>query len=140
MTPITVPTAIHAPVDHATILRCIAMRETGSKKHPEGDDASRGKKGETTRWQILPASWNRFADKPWNRLSPNQRRQVAEGILREIVSVYRARHNGSLPDAWEIAVRWRLGANCQAITFEAVEYADEVLNLYLDARKSIKAP
>lgn len=110
-----------AAVDEARLLASIAQVET-----PNG--VRRGRAGELTRYQILPATWRRFSSVPMARATPAEVERVARCILREITEQLDAQH---LPhDAHEYALRWNAGARATFFQVTTWHYARRVSAIY----------
>jgi hypothetical protein len=114
-------------VSDLAILEAIAQVETGNKP------SVRGRLGERTRFQILPATWRRYSTVPISRAaaSLDEAERVARQHLQHIRSVLVAR--GIAQTVYNIAVAWNAGPDYARITRKTVDYASRVKALVYDA-------
>ncbi len=71
------------------LLAALAICESGTPKHPEGNDHARGRAGEVSRYQITPEVWHEHVRHPY--AGPEHKTTafwVADVIVRSRVSAY----------------------------------------------------
>lgn len=65
------------------LLAALAIIESSDAKHPAGNDLARGKRGEVSRYQIMPATWKRFGGGALvNAHDPSKSKVIALRIVR----------------------------------------------------------
>lgn len=106
-----------AEVDLNRLLTAIAEKETGNR-------ALRGRAGERTIYQILPATWRRFSRVPIDRATPAEARRVALAYLHEI------RKNLYEETPYNYALHWNAGSSATRFSRQTRDYAQCVANLY----------
>lgn len=108
-----------AQADHYdSILEAIAKVETGLTP-----DAV-GRRGERSRFQIMPATWIRFSQVDQHTASLSETRRVARRILAEIEKVHRRR--GLRIDAYGLALGWNAGPWARKHSGATLDYAERV--------------
>ncbi|MDX2185911.1 MAG: lytic transglycosylase domain-containing protein [Opitutaceae bacterium] len=105
------------------ILWAIAEVETGNRPHLRGRD------GELTQFQILPATWRRYSRlAPWEaRNRPDEADRVAREHLRHIKE--QLGRSGKPLTVFHIAAAWNAGPNRSRFSLETIDYAARVANL-----------
>lgn len=110
---------IPAFADHYDrILEAIAKVETGLTP-----DAI-GRRGERSRFQIMPTTWARFSRANQHTASHYETRRVARRILAEIEKVHLRR--GLRVDAYGLALGWNAGPWARKYTGTTLDYAERV--------------
>lgn len=113
-----------ALADHYdVILDAIAKVETGLNP-----DAV-GRRGERSRFQIMPATWIRFSQTEQHTASLAETRRVARRVLAEIEKVHRRR--GLRIDAYGLALGWNAGPWARRYSGATLDYAERVEALTL---------
>ena len=108
-----------AVADHYDrILDAIAKVETGLSP-----DAV-GRRGERSRFQIMPATWVRFSQEDQPSASLAETRRVARRVLAEIEAVHRRR--GQRIDAYGLALGWNAGPWARRYSGATLDYAERV--------------
>lgn len=125
-------------VDFERLATCIAMVETASTAHPQGDDLAQGKHGELGRYQIQKQLWQQVSHLPFEcATDPVAARKVAirhlewlERKLKDHESLERSR-------VYLIALGWNAGPQAVLHVFATRnqrDYAQRVENLYNDMK------
>lgn len=108
-----------ALADHYdSILEAIAKVETGLSPNAVG------RRGERSRFQIMPATWIRFSQADQHTASLAETRRVARRVLTEIEKVHRRR--GLRIDAYGLALGWNAGPWAKRYTSATLDYAERV--------------
>lgn len=94
----------------------------------ENSPTTIGRKGERSRYQILPSTWRRFTSLRIDRASPAEQHAVALLILRHFRRQLEER--GLYPDAYRLALAWNGGPHARQYTAGTRDYAARVLNVY----------
>jgi len=105
------------------ILDAIAKVETGISP-----DAV-GRRGERSRFQIMPATWVRFSEENQQSASLAETIRVARRVLAEIETVHRRR--GQRVDAYGLALGWNAGPWARRYSGATLDYAERVEALSL---------
>ena len=100
------------------ILDAIAMVETGLKP-----DAV-GRRGEQSRFQIMPSTWVRFSRVNQPSASIAETRRVARRVLAEIETVHLKR--GLRVDVYGLALGWNAGPWARKYNGATLSYAERV--------------
>lgn len=67
----------------SALLAALAIIESSDAKHPAGNDLARGKRGEVSRYQIMPATWRAYGGGALvNARDPAKARVVALKIVK----------------------------------------------------------
>lgn len=74
------------PAQDTPLFKAIAMVESGI------DDKAKGRYGEVSRYQILPATWSVYSTKTWCYEDVNEATRVANEIAKNILNYWRIRY------------------------------------------------
>jgi len=93
------------------LLSAIAIIESSDAHHPQGNDLARGRKGEVSRYQIMPATWKRFGGGALvNARDHIKARAVAMKIVRSFDTDFWAEGNQVVA----CAIQWNKGLQTHA--------------------------
>jgi len=110
------------------ILDAIAQVETGLSPNAVG------RRGERSRFQIMPATWARFSHEDQPSASLAETRRVARRVLAEIEAVHRRR--GQRVDTYGLALGWNAGPWARKYSGATLDYAERVEALALLSQQS----
>ena len=71
------------------LLAAIAMVDSGTPKHPVGDDCAIGPAREVSRYQVMPAVWEHYAEPGEKPSNVTHASRVARDILDERIGIFR---------------------------------------------------
>lgn len=117
---------VSANLAAASINEAVFLRSTALVESPGGD--RRGRAGERTPYQILPATWRRHSAIPMATAPAAEVERVARCILREIRGELRRQGLPETPHNY--ALRWNAGAWAKYFKIATWDYACRVENLY----------
>jgi hypothetical protein len=103
------------------VLDAIALVETGETP------AAVGRRGERSKFQIMPTTWAKFSQTNQRLASPDEVRIVARQVLAEIEAVHLRR--GLRVDAYGLALGWNAGARARRFSKGTIDYAERVAAL-----------
>jgi hypothetical protein len=107
--------------EYDRILDAIAQVETGVSP------GAIGRRGERSKFQIMPATWTKYSQSNQRSASPEEIRIVARQVLAEIEAVHLRR--GLRTDAYGLALGWNAGARARHFTRGTIDYAERVAAL-----------
>lgn len=71
------------------LLAALAIIESSDARHPQGNDLARGRRGEVSRYQIMPATWRAYGGGALaNARDPAKSKVVAMRIVQNIHSYW----------------------------------------------------